>query len=98
VLIGQYDLSRHLGSDRVNALITDLKTIAQGSHDDTTHAFLLAFVYYNSHHVGQAADWLAITDDRAQGQDAAVNQMKRYWNFNEDEQPGRAPTTQPAAK
>jgi tetratricopeptide (TPR) repeat protein len=98
VLIGQYDLNRHLGSERVNALIADLKTIAQGSHDDTAHAFLLAFVYYNSRHVGQAADWLAITDDRAQGQDAAVNQMKRYWNFNEDEQPGGAPTTQPAAK
>ena len=86
-LMGQYDLQKHLGADRVKALITDLKQISQASKDDTLHSFLLAYAYYNSHHIGQAADWVAIADNRANGQDSAIIQMKKYWNFNEDQQP-----------
>ena len=95
-LMGQYDLQKHLGADRLKSLISDLKEMAQSSHDDTLHSFLLAYVYYNSHHVGQAADWVAITDNRANGQDAALVQMKKYWNFNEDQQPGATTPARPA--
>jgi tetratricopeptide (TPR) repeat protein len=97
VLMGQYDLQKHLGSDRLKSLISDLKEIAQSSREDTLHSFLLAYVYYNSHHIGQAADWIAIADNRANGQDSAIIQMKKYWNFNEDQQPApSAPSTRPA--
>lgn len=88
VLLGQYDLQKHLGPQRVKSLVADLKQISQDSPDDTLHSFLLTFTYYNSHHVGQAAQWLETTDKRSGGQDPAIIQMKRYWNFSEDQQPG----------
>jgi tetratricopeptide (TPR) repeat protein len=101
VLMGQYDLQKHLGADRLKSLVADLKQMAKGSDDDTLHAFLLTFAYYNSQHVGQAVDWLDIADKRAKGQDLAIVQMKKYWNFNEDQQPALTPPpapTPPVAK
>jgi hypothetical protein len=95
ILMGQYDLQIHLGSERLKSLISDLKEISQASKTDSMHPFLLSYVYYNSHHVGQAADWLAIADHRANGEDPAIIQMKKYWNFNEDQQPVAAPSTRP---
>jgi tetratricopeptide (TPR) repeat protein len=97
ILMGQYDLQKHLGPERLKSLISDLKEISQASKDDAMHAFLLAYVYYNSHHVGQAADWLAIADHRSNGEDPAIVQMKKSWNFNEDQQPVAAPSQQPVA-
>ena len=108
VLMGQYDLQKHLGPDRLKSLLADLKQLAKASNDDTLHAFLLTFAYYNSQHVGQAVDWLNITDQRGNGQDPAIVQMKKYWNFNEDQQPSPAapvvppssarPSTRPSGK
>jgi hypothetical protein len=82
--------------------------MAKDSNDDTLHAFLLTFAYYNSQHIGQAVDWLNIADKRSNGQDLAIIQMKKYWNFNEDEQPAptppgarpgsAAPSTRPSVK
>jgi tetratricopeptide (TPR) repeat protein len=95
ILMGQYDLQKHFGAERLKSLISDLKEISEASKDDAMHAFLLSYVYYNSHHVGQAADWLAIADHRAKGEDTAIIQMKKYWNFNEDQQPIAAPSTRP---
>jgi len=90
VLLGQYDLQKHLGADRLKSLITDLKQISQDAPDDTLHSFLLTYVYYNSHHLGQAAQWLENSDKRSDGQDSAIVQMKRYWNFSEA--PAPSPT------
>jgi len=108
VLMGQYDLQKHLGADRLKFLLADLKQMAKDSNDDTLHAFLLTFAYYNSQHIGQAVDWLNIADKRSNGQDLAIIQMKKYWNFNEDEQPAptppgarpgsAAPSTRPSVK
>ncbi|MGD0388475.1 MAG: hypothetical protein ABSC42_05910 [Tepidisphaeraceae bacterium] len=95
VLMGQYDLQKHLGADRLKSLLADLKQMAKQSNDDTLHAFLLTFAYYNSQHLALAVDWLDIADKRAKGQDLAIVQMKRYWNFTEDQQPALTP---PAAK
>jgi tetratricopeptide (TPR) repeat protein len=92
VLVGQYDLEKHLGQARMKSTLADLKNIAQNSQDDTMHAFLLTYAYYNSHHVGQAAEWLQTTDGRTHGQDPAIMQMKKYWNFN-DELPIPQPKT-----
>jgi hypothetical protein len=93
--MGQYDLQKHLGADRLKSLLADLKQMAKQSNDDTLHAFLLTFAYYNSQHLALAVDWLDIADKRAKGQDLAIVQMKRYWNFTEDQQPALTP---PAAK
>ncbi|HEX4053522.1 MAG TPA: hypothetical protein VHX86_04585, partial [Tepidisphaeraceae bacterium] len=91
ILLGQYDLQKHLGTDRLKSLITDLKQISEDAPDDTLHSFLLSFVYYNSHHLGQAAQWLENTDKRSAGQDPAISQMKRYWNFSEAPAPAAKP-------
>ncbi len=84
VLIGQYDLQEHLGPQRLKAVSDDLKQIVQESPKDATHAFLYAYVLYNSHHVGMAAEWLNAADQRSGGQDPAILQMKKYWNFDEE--------------
>jgi tetratricopeptide (TPR) repeat protein len=107
VLMGQYDLQKQFGAPRLKNLIAELKDIATNSQDNTLHAFLLTFCYYNSRHIGQAADWLQTTDRRSGGQDPAITQMKKYWNFS-DEAPApvppapikpqsSAPANQPAA-
>lgn len=90
VLMGQYDLQKQIGQPRLNKMLNELKGIATSSQDNTLHAFLLTFAYYNSHHVGQAAEWLQTTDRRGGGQDPALIQMKKYWNFN-DEAPAPSP-------
>jgi tetratricopeptide (TPR) repeat protein len=111
VLMGQYDLQKQFGEPRLRKVIGELKDIATSSKDNTLHSFLLTFCYYNSRHIGQAADWLQITDQRSGGQDPAIVQMKKYWNFSDEApipvpapvQPHRAitpqsagPATQPA--
>lgn len=84
VLMGQYDLTKELGEARLKSLIGELKGISTSSGSDTMHSFLLTFCYYNSHHAGQAAEWLQTTDQRSSGQDPAIIQMKKYWNFNDE--------------
>ena len=74
--MGQYDLQKQYGEPRLKKLIAELKDIATSSQDNTLHSFLLTFCYYNSRHIGQAADWLQTTDRRGGGQDPAIVQMK----------------------
>ncbi|HEY1921784.1 MAG TPA: tetratricopeptide repeat protein [Tepidisphaeraceae bacterium] len=103
VLIGRYDLQKHMGADHVNDLSNDLKQIALDTPKEPTHAFLYAYVLYNSHHIGMAAKWLDIADQRAGGKDPVITDMKKYWNFN-FQSPGAPspaaaghPSTQPLA-
>jgi len=92
VLMGQYNLNKQLGPQRLRQLISDLKSIATSSQDNTLHAFLLTFCFYNSGHLGQAAQWLQTTDQRSGGQDPAVLQMKKYWNFSDEAIPATRPS------
>jgi len=92
VLMGQYNLNKQLGPQRLKQLISDLKSIATSSQDNTLHAFLLTFCFYNSGHLGQAAEWLQTTDQRSGGQDPAVLQMKKYWNFSDEAVPATRPS------
>lgn len=96
VLIGQYDLQEHFGPQRLKAVSDDLKQIVRDSPDDATHAFLYAYVLYNSHHVGSAAEWLNAADKRSGGQDPAVLQMKKYWNFDQESPAATTPGSTPA--
>jgi tetratricopeptide (TPR) repeat protein len=96
VLIGQYDLQKHLGAQRLKALTDDLKQIVQDSPNDATHSFLYTYVLYNSHHIGMAAEWLNATDKRSGGQDPATVQMKKYWNFEEEAPAAQQPATRPS--
>jgi tetratricopeptide (TPR) repeat protein len=95
VLMGQYDLQKQFGEARLKKVVAELKDIATNSPDNTLHSFLLTFCYYNSRHVGQAADWLQITDKRGGGQDPAIVQMKKYWNFNDEAPIPMPPAVQP---
>ena len=97
VLMGQYDLQKQFGEERLKKVISELKDIATSSQDNTLHSFLLTFCYYNSRHIGQAADWLQITDRRSGGQDPAITQMKKYWNFNDEAPIPVPPPVQPHA-
>ncbi len=97
VLMGQYDLQKQFGEAHLKKVINELKTIATSSQDNTLHAFLLTFCYYNSRHIGQAADWLQTTDQRSGGQDPAITQMKKYWNFSDQAPLPVPPPVQPHA-
>jgi tetratricopeptide (TPR) repeat protein len=95
VLIGRYDLQKHLGAAKLKVMSDDLKLIAEDTPKDPTHAFLYAYVLYNSHHVGLAAEWLNTADKRSAGEDPAIAQMKKYWNFI-DETTGASGSRQPS--
>ena len=47
--------------------------------------------------IGQAADWLQTTDRRSGGQDPAITQMKKYWNFSDQAPLPVPPPVQPHA-
>jgi tetratricopeptide (TPR) repeat protein len=97
VLLSQYDLTKHLGPERAKALTTDLKSIADTSSADATHAFLLAYVLYNTHHEEEAAQWIDVADQRSGGEDGVLTLMKKFWNFNSSAPTviRPAPSTQP---
>ena len=90
VLLGEYDLHKYLGDDRLQFITTSLKQISSESPENAVAPFLLAYVFYNTHQESQASDWLNEADKRTGGSDEVLILLKRYWSFKSS-----APTTQP---
>jgi tetratricopeptide (TPR) repeat protein len=89
VLMGQFDLSKQFGDDRLRYIEADLKQVAADQPDTATPVFLLAFITYNSGREEQAAEWLNLAAERTRGDDI-IPLLQHYWNL----QPS-GPATQP---
>jgi tetratricopeptide (TPR) repeat protein len=88
VLMAQYDLQKHLGDARLQAIVADLKKIASDNPANPTPVFLLAYIAYNTHHEDQAAAWLDVAQKRSDGKDDVIPLLQKYWTLS-------APTTRP---
>ncbi|MDP9174280.1 MAG: tetratricopeptide repeat protein [Planctomycetota bacterium] len=88
VLMGQFDLQKHLGDTRLAYIVSDLKQIASEDPTNATPVFLLAYVAYNTHHEAEANSWLDVANKRTDGKDDVIPLLKRYWTFT-------APATRP---
>lgn len=81
LLMAQYDLRSMIGEKRLNAMIDDLKTIANTEKNAVQPVFLLAYIAYNTDNEAMAAEWLNEAARRANNRDAIVNLMRQYWNL-----------------
>ena len=88
LLLGQYDLPKHLGDARLQKIVADLKQIASDNPNSETPVFLLAYIAYNTHHEDQASAWLDVAQKRSNGKDDLIPLLKKFWTFT-------YPTTQP---
>ncbi len=89
VLMGQYDLKRFIGADRLTHVINDLKAIAAKNEKDATAMFLLSYVAYNTGNARLAGTWLNEADRRSGYKDGVYTFMRSAWQLP------AAPTTQP---
>jgi tetratricopeptide (TPR) repeat protein len=93
MLMGQYDLQKVLGDERLQYVIAQLKQIATDSKDNPTPLFLLAYISYNTHNESKAKDYL--TDAAARNpngvNDPVIPMLEKYWTFTDS-----APATQPS--
>jgi len=94
LLLGQYDLRKLLGEDRVQFLVGDLKQIANTQKDQELPIFLIAFIAYNTGNAESAANYLDMADKRARGGDTLIRVLRDYWKLP-DNKPESAPTTKP---
>jgi tetratricopeptide (TPR) repeat protein len=95
VMMGQYDLKKSLGDERLQYIVAQLKQIATDSKDNPTPLFLLAYVSYNTHNEPKAAEYLdeAAARTPVGTTDDVIPLLKKYWTFT----PQAGGTTQPAS-
>ena len=97
LLVGQYDLAAWLGEPRLQALIKDLKEIANKEQREPRPVFLLAYISYNTGNEQQADAYLDLADKRSGGADPFYKLLRDNWALPEQApRGGAAPATAPA--
>lgn len=81
LLLGQYDLRSFLSADRLQFLVTELKGLADAEQKEPRHAFLLAYIAYNSGFEAQASAYLALAEQRSGGNDPLYPLIRKYWSL-----------------
>jgi tetratricopeptide (TPR) repeat protein len=80
LLMGQYDLKRMVGADRLAYLVSDLKTIASRDQRNHVPMVLLAYIAYNLGRESEASDWLQTAHTRSGGDDLLVRILREHWH------------------
>lgn len=81
LLLGQYDLRSFLSVDRLQFLVTELKGLADTEQKEPRHAFLLAYIAYNSGFEAQASAYLSLAEQRSGGTDPLYPLLRKYWSL-----------------
>jgi len=81
LLLGQYDLRKMIGDDRLSYLLTDLKEMNQKDPKKTTPVFLLAYIAYNTGNEQQAAGYLDLLEQRDPKSQPLVKTMRQFWTL-----------------
>lgn len=87
LLMGQYDLRKFIGQDRLQFIINDLKEIANAEKNETRPVFLLAYISYNLGNTQRAADYLAMTEQRGGGADEVTQLLRQHWQLSPESKP-----------
>ncbi len=91
LMVAQFDLRNLLGEDRLQALVKDLRDLANKDKKDSRPVFLLAFIAYNTASANTADGYLDIAEKRAGGNDPLLKSLREHWAL-----PDKAPEQQPA--
>lgn len=87
LLIGQYDLRKFYGEDRLRTLVNDLKEIARVEERQARPVFLLAYIAYNSGNERMAGGYLDLAEKRAGGNDPIYKLIRDHWKLPDDAGP-----------
>jgi cytochrome c-type biogenesis protein CcmH/NrfG len=94
LLMGRYDLRQFYGEERLQTVVTDLRSVAQAEPNDARPMLLLAYVAYNAGNEPAADDYLAQAELRMGLTDPLCQLLREQWGL------GREPSdaaTQPSA-
>lgn len=81
ILVGQYDLKKFIGNDRLQKVVSELKEIARTEQSQTTPVFLLSWIAYNTGNARQAAGYLDLAEKRMGRPDAIYRVMREVWQL-----------------
>lgn len=99
LLMGQYNLQKFMGEDRLRYLTKDLKDIANREKTESRPVFLLAYVAYNTGNERMAAGYLDLAQKRGDAKDPIYPLVRKLWNLPEvaaAPEGVEEPTTKPA--
>jgi hypothetical protein len=91
LMVAQFDLRNLLGEDRLQALVKDLRELANKDKKDSRPVFLLAFIAYNTGSANTADGYLDIAEKRAGGNDALLKSLREHWALPEKAAPEQQP-------
>jgi hypothetical protein len=104
LLMGQYNLQKFMGEDRLRYLTKDLKDIANREKTEARPVFLLAYVAYNTGNERMAAGYLDLAQKRGNPKDPMYPLVRKLWNLPEIastpegvEEPATKPAQAPTA-
>ena len=83
LLMGQYNLQKFMGEDRLRYLTKDLKDIANREKTESRPVFLLAYVAYNTGNERMAAGYLDLAQKRGNAKDPMYPLVRKLWNLPE---------------
>ena len=81
LLLAKYDIEKMVGQKRLAAVVEDLKIIARTETGSVQPMVLLAYIAYNTGNDTMAGEFLTEANKRANGRDALVTLMQRYWRL-----------------
>jgi tetratricopeptide (TPR) repeat protein len=92
VLMGQYDLRKMIGDDRLAYLLTDLKEMNAKDPKKSTPIFLLAYIAYNTGNEQQASRYLDLLEQRDKDSATLVNTLREFWTLPGKDKAGASAT------
>ena len=103
--MGQYNLQKFMGEERLRYLTKDLKDIANREKTEARPVFLLAYVAYNTGNERMAAGYLDLAQKRGDAKDQIYPLVRKLWNLPKvaaapegvEESTTKPAETQPAA-
>jgi tetratricopeptide (TPR) repeat protein len=82
VAMGQFDIKKLIGPDRLTQVATDLKQIANKDLKSPAPVFLLSYIAYNTGSSQMASQWLDEAARRAGDKDPLFILLQSHWSFN----------------
>ncbi len=92
LLMGQYDLRKMIGDDRLAYLLTDLKEANAKDPKKSMPIFLLAYIAYNTGNEQQAAGYLDLLEQRDPDSATLVKTLRQFWTLPGQDKAGASAT------
>lgn len=92
LLMGQYDLRKMIGDDRLAYLLSDLKDMNAKDPKKSMPIFLLAYIAYNTGNEQQASGYLDLLQQRDPESATLVKTLRQFWTLPGQDKTGASAT------